>query len=228
MYIFSFNVLRALHTHATCRGIIFPQFYDSDGLANISQILCPFSLKLRVKDMDLVESVKGSPPASGLAASADFTSLLPDELQEKYPNKNQVLQEDSSSSRSAKHFRSIRDNDDRTLIQKLENVGLMTLVKRRPKVLNGVFAVPKGEKDEQRLIIDARKANSFFAAPLKIEFRNPGHFARLYLPDEQKLYGAKSDMDNQYHRMRIPVWLRTFLGLPKVNLEGQLFYPVVN
>ena len=35
-------------------------------------------------------------------------------------------------------------------------------------------------------------------------------------------------MDNQYHRMRVPEWLRTYLGLPGVQREGHTVYPVIN
>ena len=171
---------------------------------------------------------KVSLPSSGLVASADFTALLPAKLQNMYLDKDQILRTDISTRRRKKLFCGIRDSDYRALILKLEDAGLVTLIKPRPRVLNGVLAVPKSERDQQRLIIDARNANSFFAATPVIELPNPGHLARLYLPAGSKLFIAKSDMDNQYHRMRVPEWLRTYLGLPGVQREGHTVYPIIN
>ena len=79
--------------------------------------------------MDLAEPGKASLPSSGLMASADFTRLLPAKLQDIYLDKDQILRTDISTRRRKKPFFGIRDSDYRALILKLEDAGLVTLIK---------------------------------------------------------------------------------------------------
>ncbi len=74
----------------------------------------------------------------------------------------------------------------------------------KPKVINGIFAVPK--KDKQRLIIDARKANDqFIESPLVVS-PNPGELVELHVDDAEKVICGKSDLDNFYRQIKVPDW----------------------
>ncbi len=49
---------------------------------------------------------------------------------------------------------------------------LIELTEKKPKVLNGLFAIPK--KDRQRLIVDARRSNLYFSECLPVVLPNLG------------------------------------------------------
>lgn len=94
--------------------------------------------------------------------------------------------------------------------------------------------MPKGE-DSIRLIIDARPANAAFVDPPKVQLPTPDLLARLHSNSNQPLYVAKVDLDNFYHRLRLPTWMRPYFALPPVTAEhvgmstefgsGTLIYP---
>jgi hypothetical protein len=86
----------------------------------------------------------------------------------------------------------------------------------QPKVVNGIFGVPKDE-NAIRLIIDCRPANGAFVDPPHVELPTPDKFCELRMPSDKKLYVAKVDCDNFYHRLRLPPWLREYFGLPAVR-----------
>ena len=89
---------------------------------------------------------------------------------------------------------------------------MVELRDREPKLINGAFGVPKGDK--QRLIIDARNANGYFVKPYNQELPNPGDFSQLICKSE--LFFAKSGMENLYHRLRLFRWVATYFGLPPI------------
>ena len=83
---------------------------------------------------------------------------------------------------------------------------------------------PKG--DEQRLIIAARRANDYFKDSPRVGFPNPQNLVELFIDSEGRLHEGKSDMDNFYHRIRVPAWLQAYFGLPALQLRGQKVWPV--
>lgn len=98
----------------------------------------------------------------------------------------------------------------------------------RPKVINGVFCVPKQGTDSLRLIIDARSANDVFVEPPHVELPTPDLLARMIPEPSRPLFVAKVDLDNFYHRLRLPEWMRSFFALPAVTAgEVGLFGAVV-
>jgi hypothetical protein len=86
----------------------------------------------------------------------------------------------------------------------------------KPAVVNGVFGVPKGD-DAIRLIIDARPANLVFIDPPKVDLPTPDLVARLAVPPGETLYVAKVDLDNFYHRLLLPEWMRPYFALPAIR-----------
>ncbi len=96
----------------------------------------------------------------------------------------------------------------RTIAQLLSEKGLVRLIESRPKFINGIYAVPK--KDKQRLIIDARKANAFFIPCPRVIFPNPGDLVELKVDASLPVYCGKSDLDTFYYRIRVPDWMQEY------------------
>jgi hypothetical protein len=78
-----------------------------------------------------------------------------------------------------------------------------------------VFAVPKDDK--QRLIFDARRANSHFVQSLSVVLPTSADLANLALPPNHTVYGAKSDLSNFYHHIALPDWMVPYFGIPAVR-----------
>jgi hypothetical protein len=92
--------------------------------------------------------------------------------------------------------------------------GMVDLSASEPRVVNGVFCVPK-EEGALRLIIDARPANAVFADPPPVSLPSPDVIARLRVPaGGAPFFAAKADLDNFYHRLRLPASLVPYFGLP--------------
>ena len=118
------------------------------------------------------------------------------------------------------------------LIRRMITIGMVSLT-NHPKVINGVFAVPK-DTQEDRLIIDAVFANAFFSTPTKVELPDPSHLARLCASSGSSVYVIKSDLSNYYHHLELPEWIRPYfclVGIPssELDLPGDcLVYPMCN
>ena len=69
----------------------------------------------------------------------------------------------------------------------------------------------------QRLIFDARRANMHFVPSLSVMLPTSADISNLALPSDQVVYGAKSDLDNFYHRIVLPEWMVDYFGLPHVR-----------
>ena len=166
-------------------------------------------------------------PKSGAAGTTQFLDLLSADLREIYENENsKLVLEKPFPSPVPRFFLGVSTNKYHALILKLVDIGVVLLQNHRPRVINGVFAVPKDE-NKQRLIIDARPANAFLIEPEKTKLPNPGDLGALYLDKSKELYFCKSDMDNFYHRLAMPPWLHQFFGLPPVMFKRKQYWPVV-
>jgi hypothetical protein len=100
------------------------------------------------------------------------------------------------------------------LVKRMLSIGMLSLTDC-PREVNGIFTVKKDDQTD-RLIIDARYANTWFMEPPKTSLPTPAHVTQLQLaPDEQLLMG-KADISNYYHHLRLPTWLWPFLALPSV------------
>ena len=102
------------------------------------------------------------------------------------------------------------------LLKKLHRTGMLQYVRERPLAVNGIMGVPKPE-GRQRLIIDMREGNRFLVLPEKIGMPHPGVLARLRF--SKTIKGAKGDIRNFYHRLRVPQWLARYQGLPSLPAE---------
>lgn len=101
------------------------------------------------------------------------------------------------------------------LVRRLSELGMVDFT-TQPAVVCGVFAVPKSDSTD-RLIIDARPTNTQFAVPDPVRLPTPDLLARLCTDGSRPLFVAKVDLDNFYHRLRLPLWLRPYFALPPVR-----------
>lgn len=159
-------------------------------------------------------------PADNFAGSARILDLLPTEVSAVYGNPAQLIRSDLSAPYVVPHkpFLGVRRQTYESLIRRLVDCGLVQLQKQRPTVVNGIFAVPKGEK--QRLIIDARNANTLFSDPPDVDLPSPALLADLFADDGCVMYATKSDMDCFYYRLAMPAWLHQSFGSPQLRCDG--------
>jgi hypothetical protein len=94
-------------------------------------------------------------------------------------------------------------------------IGMLSITDS-PRAVNGIFTVHKDD-DNDRLIIDARFANTWFVEPEKTALPTPAHVVQLRLPSSEQLLTGKADISNYYHHLRLPMWLWPFLALPSVQ-----------
>jgi hypothetical protein len=84
------------------------------------------------------------------------------------------------------------------------------------KSICGLFGVPKDD-DSIRLIIDARPTNCKFKKTPKVCLPTPDLLTRLRVESDVRLFAAKIDIDNFYHRMLLPEWMQPYFALPAVR-----------
>jgi hypothetical protein len=99
------------------------------------------------------------------------------------------------------------------LVRRLAAVSMVTFT-TKPKVVNGVFGVPK-DQGSIRFIVDARAANEAMVDPPPVCLPTPDLFAKLQASGPFVV--AKSDLDNFYHRLRLPEWLQPYFAMPSVR-----------
>ena len=86
----------------------------------------------------------------------------------------------------------------------------------QPRAVNGLFGIDKGD-GTQRLIFDARAANSLFVDPPSVSLPTPDKIASLRTQLGAPVYVAKVDLDNFFHRFVLPEQYRPFFALPAVR-----------
>lgn len=169
------------------------------------------------------------------AGSVQLTNMLPEALVRDCLSPDKLLksQQNIDYSRLPPATRYCSDGEYEQLISRMKAAGMLSFT-TNPKVVNGVFGTPK-DGDAIRLIIDARAANQVFIDPPKVKLPTPDLTASLQVPKNMPLFVAKVDLDNFYHRLRLPEWLQPYFALPplparSVGLESQfgdftLVYP---
>ncbi len=149
------------------------------------------------------------------AGSVDLLSLLPPSVAASYAAPDSLIlpPPDRTPAPRTRLFGS--SSEWVKLVRRLYTLGMVDFT-TSPAVVCGVFAVPK-DKDSDRLIIDARPANTVFAKPDPVKLPTPDLLARLSTDGSRPFFVAKVDLDNFYHRLRLPVWMRSYFGLPPVR-----------
>jgi hypothetical protein len=115
------------------------------------------------------------------------------------------------------------------LVNRCIGLGMWTLYDdsgRRgpPPVINGVFVVRK-DTESDRLIINAKPANCYFAKPRPVNLPTPDVLAELALEQvtgpngaQQPLYVAKTDLSDFYHSLLLPEWMTDYFCLPAIRI----------
>lgn len=160
-----------------------------------------------------IQADRVSLPSS--AGSADLFGLLPPDLRAMYSSPDRLLRPANEVKRTRRAVVCAPSHEYVSLIRRMHALGMVSFT-TKPEVVNGVFAVPK-DGDAQRLIIDARPANARFVDPPKVNLPTPDLLAQLVVPAGQPVYVAKVDLDNYYHRLTLPEWLRPYFALPAVR-----------
>lgn len=153
------------------------------------------------------------------AGSVDLLSILPPDLATKYADPSRVLAPGPSQPGAATAGPRGRLFGSRVewtkLVRRLKSLGMVDFT-CDPAAVCGVFCTDKAES-MLRFIIDARSANKLFAEPERVELPTPDLMAALATDPSKPLYVAKVDLDNFYHRIRIPEWMRRYFSLPPVR-----------
>lgn len=152
------------------------------------------------------------PSAAGTASLQD---LLPPHISAIYNNPQQLLLPTPRAGPIPRVCMNVNPGEYVKLIRRMLSVGMISFT-HHPKVVNGVFATPKPDGG-QRLIINARPCNHLFIDPPPVALPTPDITARLSVPQHSKLFVAKVDIDNFYHRLRIPEWMWPYFALPPVS-----------
>ena len=168
---------------------------------------------LRSSAIPIIASKVSLPSSAG---SATLLDLLPPDLVATYTDPSKLIRPtEQVQHKSTKVLKYASSEQHQLLVQRLHSLNMVDFT-TAPKVINGYFGVPKDE-DAIRLIIDARPANNAFVDPPKVELPTPDLLANLVAPTDQSFYVAKVDLDNFYHRLVLPEWLRPYFALPPVR-----------
>jgi hypothetical protein len=151
------------------------------------------------------------------AGSVDLLDLLPPDMAKLYSGPDQLLVSEPPTRKPPRAVLCASADEYLKLVRKLYGKNMVEFTDR-PTVVNGVFGVAK-DADSIRLIIDARPANAAFVVPPKVQLPTPDLLAKLTINPEQPLFVAKVDLDNFYHRIRLPQWIRSYFALPPVRAE---------
>lgn len=147
------------------------------------------------------------------AGTASLLDLLPPDLTKQYSSPADLLRP-ADEVRTAPRAMMCSHSEYVKLLTRMSAAGMLDF-SLEAKCVNGIFCVPK-DGDSLRLIIDARPANAVFVEPDHVHLPTPDLVARLQAPKDSHLFVAKVDLDNFYHRLRLPDWLRPYFALPPV------------
>ena len=67
-----------------------------------------------------------------------------------------------------------------------------------------------------RLILDCRETNRMFREPPPLALGTGASWARISVPDKEKLYIAQSDIKDYFYSLQLPVGLRSLFSMPPV------------
>jgi hypothetical protein len=161
--------------------------------------------------------------ASQVALPGDLRTLplldhLPPEIAARYAIPENILKPvaDRPPLVSNQSFGGSRD-EYLLLIKRMMAANMVSFT-TTPEVVNGIFGVFK--KDGKiRLIINATPANDTMVPSEKVQLPSPSLFASLEIPEGKELHVSKTDIDNMYHRLRLPLWMVPFFALPAVSAK---------
>lgn len=147
-------------------------------------------------------------------------ALRPNRLKKLYSEKGACIRQPNAEVLDRmKESIMVKEGQYAQLILKLEEVGVVELVREKPIEINGLFGVPKDGGTKQRLTPDAKRANCHSIDPEYPELPHPGLFMQMKMSEKEELYVGKLDIDKFYNRLRLPEHLLPYFGLPPIYLE---------
>ena len=149
------------------------------------------------------------------AATVSLLDLLPPHLVSLYSSPQQLLLPSPRPGRTPPLRIDVAPGEYIKLIRRMMPVGMLSFT-AQPKVVNGLFATAKPD-GLQRLIINGKRGNRVFFDPPPVSLPTPDITARLSVPPGARLYTAKTDIDNFYHRLLLPEWMWPYFALPPVS-----------
>lgn len=148
--------------------------------------------------------------------SARLLDILPPDIARTYAQPNPDLFRPVGERPAAPYVLRVRSDEDYVrLVRRLHNLSMVSFT-TRPKVVNGCFATPKSG-GAQRFVFDGRPVNAVFAPPPDVRLPSPDLLSKLIVPDGEPVFVAKADLDNFYHRLRLPDWMAPYFALPPVR-----------
>lgn len=202
-------------SHSSCDDTDSTQYLPDIGYSNPIHSAVP-----------IVASKVSLPSAAGTARLLD---VLPPHLTQQYSSPDLLLRPVPARCKSRARAFCASRQEYVDLIRRLLHLDMVRL-ESSVHVVNGLFAVPK-DKDSLRLIIDARPTNAIFDEPPAVQLPTPDLLAQLQVSSFETVFAAKVDLDNFYHRLRLPEWMVKYFGLPplqpsELGLPGdQPLYP---
>ena len=172
-------------------------------------------------------------PIEGEAGQVDFLEFLPPDLKALYhPSSRSALRSTPPPWHQLANLpitKGYSEKDYPRIVKKLVDCGILVLRRQKPRVVNGLAGTKK-EDGSIRLIADCRRANLWFIDPPKVQLSSPADIVDLVVtpgsPSDLHICVSKSDINAFYHRLRLPEWMREYFGFPKVELEGETWWPV--
>ena len=172
-----------------------------------------------------------------VAGTAELLNVLPPHLSSVYSDPTRLLQPPSTRSPTRPLVRRAAFMCDRNeyikLIRRMMDRGMISFT-QSPMVVNGLFGVDKDGGASIRLIVDARPVNSMFIPSPAVNLPTPDLVASFNVPRGTTLHAAKVDLDNFYHRIRLPPQWWPYFALPAIDSSslglqsfpaGTLVYP---
>lgn len=160
-----------------------------------------------------INASKVSLPA--IAGTANLLDILPPHLANLYSQPSKMISPPAVKLHPKSAFICSQSQYVK-LIKRMFKKGMISFT-RTPMAVNGVFGVDKDSGAAIRLIIDARPVNSMFPPSPHINLPTPDIIAQFSLPPGSTLFAAKADLDNFYHRIRLPPQWWPYFALPAIN-----------
>ena len=151
-----------------------------------------------------------------VAGTAKLLEVLPPHLAALYSKPKQLLVPPVTSLHTKRPVMLATPVQYCILIRRMMDKGMIAFT-IRPKAVNGLFGVDKDNGAAIRLIVDARPVNSMFVPSPHVNLPTPDLIAGFHIPDGVDLYAAKIDLDNFYHRIRLPPQWWPYFALPPIN-----------
>lgn len=145
----------------------------------------------------------------------EIQSALPANIAREYARPHQALVGDPAKARSQPAAFLASRIEYARLVRRLISLGMCRL-STHALVVNGLFCVPKDDW-WLRLIIDCRPVNAVFADAPSLVLPTPDVLASARIPRDRRIKVAHSDVDNAFHRMRLPAWMQLYFALPALR-----------